>query len=175
MSDARQEWSRIAVLAGLATYALGCVASVQPERPHATPESMAELCAGIPEAERERPSFMQPSGIAGIRPLMGEFHYIKFSEPELRGAEIAAAASPGATKQWIARVARCHVAWADAMGVAHEPYEDPLMVGQPDISVSETETGFVVRVAGKNKAQGEEILRRAQLLTESPRADAAHE
>ncbi len=164
----------VAVLAGLATGALGCAPSVQPEHPRATPQAVAELCAGLPEAERERPSYLRPGGIAGVRPLMGEFHYIKFSEPELRGAEIAVAGGPGTTKQWIARVTRCHMAWADVSGgAAHEPYEDPLTAGQPEVSFAETETGFVVRIAGHTRAQGEEILRRAQLLAESPRADDA--
>lgn len=176
MSDARlQGWPLLFVVAGFAASAHGCATSVQPEHPHATPEAVAQLCAGIPEAERERPSCMRPDGIAGVRPLMGEHHYIKFSEPELRGAEIAVAASPGTTKQWIARVTRCHMAWADVLGAAaREPYEDPLLAGQPEVSFAETETGFVVRIAGRNKAEGEEILRRAQLLTESLRADAAH-
>jgi hypothetical protein len=93
---------------------------------------------------------------------MGEHRYIKFTEPELRGAEIWVRSFPGMTKQWLARVLRCHAATESASTAIPS---DPFVVGEsPDVLVLETDTGFVIRVAGHDKAEGLEILRRANLL-----------
>jgi hypothetical protein len=155
---------------------IGCVPSSSPSSAKATSDQMADLCSGVPEAERQRPPFLQPSVIEGVRPFIGERRYIKFTEPELHGAEILVRAAPGVTKQWVARAIRCHVAWHDVGGLAaRDGFEDPLIVGRPDLSFTETETGFVIRIAGHDKAEGEEILRRAQRLTEQPSTAARTE
>jgi hypothetical protein len=128
-------------------------------------DRQAWLCADVPEAEREHPSFLGPSGIEGVRPAMGERRFIKTTVPELRGAELTIRATAVMTKQWVARLVRCHVAWHDAVGPrAPEALEEPFFVGAPDLSFSEAETGFVIRIRGSDKAEGEEILRRARRL-----------
>jgi len=100
--------------------------------------------------------------VSAVRPLVGEHRYIKFTEPELRGAEIAVRSSPGMTKQWLSRVLRCHAAQE---GAANASSSDPFVVGgSPEVAVVESDTGFVVRVAGHDKAEGVEILRRANLF-----------
>jgi hypothetical protein len=131
-------------------------------------EAAAQACVGVPESDRQRPPFLRSSGIEGVRAYMGERRYIKFSEPELRGAEIIVRATAGATKQWVARVVRCHVAYCTMFApTAADLEDDPLLVGDPNVSFDETETGFVVRIAGHDRAEGKEILRRATRLTET--------
>jgi hypothetical protein len=132
---------------------------------------VAELCAGLSEADRARPVYFRSSEIVSVRPFIGEHKYIKFTEPELRGAEIHERPAPGTTRQAVASAVRCHMAWREAAGAAPQTdYEDPVAVGTPDVAFSETETTFVVRIAGHDEAQGEEILRRARLLVDaSPR------
>ena len=46
----------------------------------------------------------------------------------------------------------------------HASSPDPLVVNQPEITVDETDTCFVIRIKGSSKAEGEEILARAQRL-----------
>jgi hypothetical protein len=151
------------------TVSSACGCSVQ--RPAvATPASgvsdeVAELCAGVPEAERERPYFLQPGGIETVRELTGEQRVSKFAGSELRGAEIALRATPGGTRHRLGRFLRCHIAWHDAM-VLTDGFEDPLRVGQPQISFYEAERGLVIRIVGHDREQGAEILRRAEALLE---------
>jgi hypothetical protein len=69
------------------------------------------------------------------------------------------------TEQWVARVVRCHIAWHEVVGPhTADALEDPFLVGTPEITFGEVETGFVVRIAGVDKTDGKEILRRALLL-----------
>jgi hypothetical protein len=126
-------------------------------------DEVAELCAGVPQAERERPYFLQPGGIETVRELTGEQRFTKFGGAELRGAEIAVRPATQETRHRVARVLRCHVAWHDAMLFANT-FDDPLRVGHPDISFDETDRGLVIRIAGHDREQGEEILRRAEAL-----------
>jgi hypothetical protein len=135
----------------------GCTA---PRAQPAVP--IEDLCQGITAAEADRPSFLTAATVSGIRPFMGQHQYIKFTEPELRGAEISVRSSPGMTKQWLARTLRCHAAREGASGTSPA---DPFVVGgSPDVVVLETDIGFVIRVAGHDKSEGLEILRRANLL-----------
>jgi hypothetical protein len=130
-------------------------------------EEVAGLCAGVPDAERERPFFLQRSGIQSVRELTGPQRFTKFAKSEVRGAEIAVRPTAQETRHRVARVLRCHVAWQDALMFSmSERFEDPLRVGTPDISFDETERGLVIRIAGHDRAQGEEILRRAEALLE---------
>jgi hypothetical protein len=128
-------------------------------------QHLDEFCAGVPEADRARPIYFRSTEIAGVRPYIGERKYIKFTEPELRGAEIVERPATGTTRQAVASAVRCHIAWRDSLGpAAQTDYEDPIAVGTPAVSFSETETAFIVRIAGSDEKQGEEILRRARLL-----------
>jgi hypothetical protein len=67
------------------------------------------------------------------------------------------------TRHTAARVLRCYL--ADPVGLAfREGFEDPLLVGVPLVSLDRTSDGLVLRIAGRDGAQGEEILRRAEQL-----------
>jgi hypothetical protein len=157
----------------VAIAAIGCSRAAAP-RPIATPaapavsavsDRVAELCAGVPPAQVERPYFLAESGIAAVRELTGEQHLVKFGGAELRGAEIALRAGPDGARHRVARLLRCHLAWHDAVGFAErEPFDDPLTAGTPELSLEDTGTGLVLRIAGHDRAQGEEILRRARTL-----------
>jgi hypothetical protein len=124
-------------------------------------------CMGIPREERERPVFLQGAALEGVRPVTGERRFIKTTVQELRGADIIVQAQLGMTKQWLARIVRCHLARHDVLGSGlRESFEDPLLAGVPEVSFDETETGFVVRIRGHDKVEGEEILRRAMRIAE---------
>jgi hypothetical protein len=43
-------------------------------------------------------------------------------------------------------------------------FDDPLVVGTPEVSLAQTSDRIVLRIAGRDDAQGEEILRRAERL-----------
>jgi hypothetical protein len=166
----RKDESRKLVV-GIAAVTVSSACGCSAQRPAvATPASgvsdeVAELCAGVPEGERARPYFLQPGGIENVRELTGEQRVSKFAGSELRGAEIALRATPGGTRHRLGRYLRCHIAWHDAM-VLTDGFEDPLRVGQPEISFYEAERGLVIRIVGHDREQGAEILRRAEALLE---------
>jgi hypothetical protein len=96
---------------------------------------------------------------------MGERILIKTTIQELRGADLVIRARPGLTKQWLARVVRCHIAYRELPGtVVSSLSADPLVVDRAEVSFGETETGFLVRIRGMDRSHGEEILARAQRL-----------
>ncbi len=95
-------------------------------------QHLDELCAGVAETDRARPVYFRSTEIAGVRPYIGERKYIKFTEPELRGAELVERPVTGTTKQAVAGAVRCHMAWRDSLGpAAQTDYEDPIAVGTP--------------------------------------------
>ena len=153
--------------------AAGCSATntaAQPVRPvaQAVPERVGELCAGVPTGERERPFFFRPSGVEGVREVSGSPRNVKFGREELRGIEITVRSAPGVTRHKVTRALRCYAAWRDALGLdLAGSFEDPLTVGVPEVSLSETQAGIVIRIEGHAQAEGEEILRRARVLLET--------
>jgi hypothetical protein len=155
--------------AAVVAIALAALASGACERqvvhPVASADDVANLCAGVPDAERDHPSMLQPPELEGVRKSMGERHMIKYSVTELRGAELLVRPSPGISRQWIARVIQCHVAYRDLPGArVPETLSDPLLVDEATVSFGETDTSFVIRIQGETMAEGEEILARAQRL-----------
>jgi hypothetical protein len=152
-----------AASAAIATSAAlaGCSAS-----PRAQLVSAADLCVDIPVEEQTHPSFLDARSIAAIGPAMGERRLLKSWTSEVRGAELHVRAQPGLTKQWIARVVRCHIALEteNRAGNAAAP-EDLLVEGLPSVSFDEDEEGFVVRLMGHDRQEGEAILARAKRLT----------
>jgi hypothetical protein len=146
----------------------GCGA-VSATDPAVSARQAADLCAGIPEGEAETLRFLAPSTVMGVSPFMGEHRYIKFSEPELRGADIYLRSTPGMTRQWLSRIVQCHAALRGTQGPRDE--DDPFVLGLSDVSVLETDIGFVIRLAGRDRHEGAEILRRAQVYL-SRRPDA---
>ena len=140
------------------------------------PERVGELCAGVPTGYRDRPFFFRPSGIEDIRELRGEQRNAKFGREELRGVEITVRNGPGITRYKVTRELRCHVAWRDALGLdLAGSFEDPLTVGVPDVTFEDTKAGLIIRIHGHDRAEGEEILRRAHSLLDTTSVAAAGE
>jgi len=164
----RLSWTGLASVA-LALALPACTAGVAPSdlrvpvAPAPVSDRAADLCAGLPEIEQVRPSFLRPDGIEAVRPVTADSPRMKFAEPELRGAEIVLRPRTTVTKHWVARVLRCHLADPLALALTGR-FEDPLVVGEPDVSLDQTSDRVVLRIAGRDGAQGEEILRRAEQL-----------
>ncbi len=122
-----------------------------------------QLCVNVSAADRAHPSMLSAGAVEGVRPSYVEHRLIKSSVPELRGAEFLVSPAAGLTRSWIAHVVRCHAAWLEVIGTrASDVRDDPFAVaGDLDITFDETDSAFVVRVRGRDKTEGEDILRRA--------------
>lgn len=134
-----------------------------------TQPTSAELCANVSENERIRPSFLR-AGDLEVRPLKGERRLIKSTVEELRGAELVVRAELGYSKPWIARLTRCHVAWE---ALARDDLDDPFVTNNPTLSFEEEETGFVIRIQGRNAREGADILARTQRFAAAARPPPA--
>jgi hypothetical protein len=151
---------------GSASSATG--AGARPQSTRALPDRITELCAGVSMGDRERPFFFHPLGIEGVREVLGERANAKFGREELRGVEITVRNAPGVTRHQVMRVLRCHAAWSEALGFdLTGNFEDPLAVGVPSVSLVVANEGVVIRIEGHDRAEGEEILRRASSLLET--------
>jgi len=136
-------------------------------------EAAERACEGVSDFEREHPRALRASQIEAVRPFVGERRYVKFSPPELRGADIFIRAWPGATRPWVARVVSCHMAYLASVEPSRRGWdEDPLLVGLPEVTVIETEAGFRLRIEGHASTDGEEILRRAERMAVGPSSGA---
>jgi hypothetical protein len=122
-----------------------------------------DLCAGMSSPDQERPAFLRQEQIESVRPLHERRSSARVPEGEVRGAEIYVRPSPALTRTFVARALRCHLADPVALAL-HEPFEDPLLVGTPRVSLESSEEGLVIRIAGHDGAEGQEILRRAEGL-----------
>jgi len=122
----------------------------------------ADLCAGLSGVERERPYFLREDGIEKVRPVR-ERSSVARPSAEVRGAEIILRPGPSVTRHWVSRVLRCHLADPVALAMRDGP-DDPLVVGEPAVSLDQASDRIVLRIVGRDAALGEEILRRAEQL-----------
>src|SRR5579863_8653311 len=141
----------------LALAAMGCGARVDangaraPVDAIASSDRAADLCAGLPEVEQARPSFLRAEGIESVRPVREDRSDAKFAAPELRGAEIVLRPGMSVTKHWVTRVLRCHLADPVALALT-ERFEDPLVVGAPVVSLEDANDRVVLRISGRDGA-----------------------
>src|SRR5271154_585017 len=63
----------------------------------------AELCAGLPQSELERPTFLRRGGIETVRPLREGPSSTRRSEDEVRGADIYVRPSAALTQSYLTR------------------------------------------------------------------------
>jgi hypothetical protein len=156
--------------------AAGSSASVGPRQAtQPLPDRVGELCAGVSMGDRERPFFFHSAGVEAVREILGEQANAKFAREEVRGVEIAVRSAPGVTRHQVMRVLRCHAAWSEAQGFeATVSFEDPLVVGLPHVSLINAPAGLVIRIEGRDRAEGEEIMRRATSLLEASVVAAAN-
>ena len=151
----------------LGSLTAGCAARGDPP-PRIVPQAIAsdraaDLCAGLPADERERPYFLRRDGIESVKRIGAEAPAPQREPAEPPGAEIVLRPSATVTKHWVARVLRCHLADPIALAL-RESFDDLLVVGSPDISLAEATERIVVRIVGRDVALGDEIVRRAEEL-----------
>jgi hypothetical protein len=158
-------WSAVAgVLTTL--LAFGCAGSAPPP-----PQSAAQLCAGIPEAEaRAGLAGMQPA-IDSVEPLTVRIAMGRGFSTREEGATAYIRATPGVTQQWVGRVLQCHRSQYGAGTPGSEA--DPLTLADVDASVAATETGFAVQIRSKDSGVAKEIVRRAAPLAQAKAATLA--
>jgi hypothetical protein len=123
----------------------------------------AYLCAGFSTGDQVRPAFLRQNQIEAVRPLHEAPSSVRPFDSEVRGAEIHVRNSSGLTRSSVVRALRCHLADPVALAL-REPFEDPLLVGTPRVSLESSQDGLVIRIAGHDDAEGQEILRRAEGL-----------
>jgi hypothetical protein len=126
-------------------------------------DRVSELCAGLSSPERERPSFLRRQAIEAVRPLEAGHSTAGLFANGVRGAEIRVRPSPDLTRNVVVRSLRCHLADPIALAL-REPFEDPLLVGTPQVSLESSTDGIIIRIAGHDGVEGQEILRRAEGL-----------
>jgi len=78
----------------------------------------------------------------------------------LAGAQVFVQAEPGLTAEWLQLTVQRHITQMNSAGMAN----CPLDAKDVRVSVASAGPGFAVNITGKNTAQANEILRRAQLL-----------
>jgi hypothetical protein len=123
----------------------------------------AYLCAGFSSLDQVRPPFLRQNQIEAVRPLHEAPSSVRLPDSEVRGAEIHVRPSPTLTRSSVVRALRCHLADPVALAL-REPFEDPLLVGTPRVSLESSQDGLVIRITGHDDAEGQEILRRAEGL-----------
>lgn len=82
---------------------------------------------------------------------------------QLRGATVRVQAAPGLTAEWLRLELGRHITEMAAAGNSSMP-NCSLDVKDVQVHVDSTGTGFAVKLIARDKNQGEEVLRRAQLL-----------
>lgn len=75
------------------------------------------------------------------------------------GARVFVQAEPGLTAEWLQLSLQRHLA-----GMSGSMADCPLDAKDIQVKVVSAGAGFSVQITGKSAAQGQEILRRAQLL-----------
>lgn len=154
-----ESWSLIRI-ALIACASAGCASSAPRLTSAEIEVGDAHACDGI--AERDRGPW-DGSQIQAVTELREPRQMGKVATDVLCGAEIELRPTPLLTRAWLARASRCHVA-RHASALLPDRETDPLAVGQPTVSVRETDRGFVISVRGETEDEAKEILRRAQQL-----------
>jgi hypothetical protein len=131
----------------------------------ATAESRSEdlrvVCGGATLVED--PLLVSSSIVSSVRPLY-DAHITKLQpQPRLLGAQLHVLAQPSLTREWLARVLRCHearIAAGEGAARTNDPYSLP---GSPlAISVDSDGDGFLVSVRALSSDAAHRVLDRAQ-------------
>jgi hypothetical protein len=124
-------------------------------------------CVGVPDADRDESPFDHKEDIESVEPLYVGPSGGKTSSKRLVGATVAFRAVPGMTAQWLQRVVDCHLARNAALG--HEVLEMaycPLVPKGASATVVANRASFAVNIQADTQESVQEILRRAQGLTQ---------
>jgi hypothetical protein len=155
--------SALACSASACSAQLGATRTQEPVAAVFGSDRAADLCAGLSSLDQQRPVFLRHEQIQSVRPLQGERSSARSLESEVRGAEIRVRATPALTRSVVVRALRCHLADPVALALS-ESFENPLLVGTPRVSLESSQDGLVIRIAGHDGVEGQEILRRAEGL-----------
>lgn len=124
-------------------------------------------CVGVPDADRDESPFDHREDIESVEPLYVGSSGGKNSSKRLVGATVSFRAVPGMTAQWLQRVVDCHLARNAALG--HDVPEMaycPLVPKGASAAVVANRAGFGVNIQADTQESVQEILRRAQGLTQ---------
>jgi len=97
--------------------------------------------------------------VTQVQPLHVSERYGRGTVERLAGARVFVQAEPGLTAEWLQLTLQRHLASMNGSMA-----NCPLDAKDVQVKVVSAGPGFSVQITGKNAAQGQEILRRAQLL-----------
>lgn len=142
------------------------------------------FCSGIPDADRDLSPFHHREDITAVQGIeagveAGDVYAgrgirivdIQQIEKEvlggggLQGARVTFRAVPGMTREWLQRVADCHLARNALIGDEAAMSFCPLAVPHATATVASTGRGFAVDVTSDDAASVREIIKRASALT----------
>ena len=148
--------SRILAMFALVTCSVpfaGC-ASHEAAPPMTAAEHEAVACRGVPLDPGSAGSFGPSAEVASVTPLVEPVLVGKQTYSRVSGAKVTVVASPGLTKQWVARLAQCQTA-RQAAG-ADNAHAWPSVT----VSVADAPTSFVVSLRATGGADdAERVLR----------------
>ena len=126
-------------------------------------EAEARACVGVSDDDRDMSPFDHRMDIAGTAAL-----YEEGTTRRLVGATILFRAVRGLTADWLERVVDCHLARNASLGHdVPEMASCPLVPAGVTASVRAVGGAFAVDVRAEGEEAAREVLRRAELLSES--------
>ncbi len=133
-------------------------------------DAEARACVGISDADRDMSPFEHGADIASVAPLIARTVGVRDVVSRTVGVTVTFRAVPGLTAEWLQRVVNCHLARNAALGhnVPEMP-RCPLVLNGVSATVSSTGDGFAVAIHADDPTALEELQRRAQALSTSPR------
>lgn len=150
--------SRIAALP-LAVFALACSSQGEPK----TVASGAS-CSSLEGSQETLAELYKPGTIYKAEPIKETVFRARASQPvHVMGASLKVRAEPGMNAPYMQRVLACHAA---SGGAAHP--NDPLVPQKgtlAKLTVEESKFGFRIDVVGDSRETGEEIWKRAEILS----------
>ena len=128
-------------------------------------DAEAQTCVGIGDTDRDMSPFNHREDIASVAPYF-QPPIVKQSTQVLAGAVVTFRATPGMTEQWLHRVVDCHLARNASLGFdIPEMRHCPLAVKGARATTSARTNGFAVTIEADESAAAQEILKRAQGLS----------
>lgn len=150
--------SQLSVLP-LAVLALACSSQAQP-----TTVATGASCSSLEGSQETLAHLYKPGTIYRAEPIEERVFRARASQPtHVMGASLKVRAEPGMSAPHMQRVLACHAA---SGGAAHP--NDPVFPQTgtlAELSVEESKFGFKINLVGDSRETGEEILKRAEILS----------
>jgi len=113
-------------------------------------------------AESPAHCILEAHRVTKVQPLNVTERHGRGTVQRLGGALVLVQAEPGLTAEWLQLSIQRHIAEMGSAGMSN----CPLAAKDVRVSVESAGNGFAVKITGKDAAQAQEILRRAQLLVQ---------